>query len=67
MSRKEFYKVLNGYEPNFDFAEEYELMMRAKNKFKMANIPKKLLYWRFWDNRRSREFWDKMESMYLNF
>lgn len=63
MSRKGFYKALNGYNPNFDFAEEYELMMRAKNKFKMANIPKKLLYWRFWDKRRSREAWDKMEKV----
>src|SRR3989338_9237836 len=63
MSRKGFYKTLNGYDTDFDFAEEYELMMRAKNKFKMANIPKKLLYWRFWDNRRSREFWDKMERV----
>ena len=63
MSRKEFYKVLNGYNQNFDFAEEYELMMRAKNKFKMANIPKKLLYWRFWDRRRSRESWSKMEKV----
>ena len=63
MSRKGFYKTLNGYDTDFDFAEEYELMMRAKNKFKMANIPKKLLYWRFWDKRRSREFWDKMEKV----
>lgn len=63
-ARREFYKELKGYDPKFDFAEDYELLMRARNKFQMANINKKLLKWRLWDKRRSRQdmhFMDKIE------
>ncbi len=62
-SRK-FYTELKGYDPKFDFAEDYELLMRARNKFKMANINKTLLKWRLCDKRRSRQdmhFMDKID------
>jgi len=62
-AKSSFFKKLNYYNPNFDYAEEYELLMRARNKFKMANVPRYLLLWRFWDRRRSREGWDKMEKI----
>ena len=59
------FKSLNGYDPKFEMAEDYELLMRAKRKFKFANVPKKLLLWRLWDKRRSRDSWDKMEKIDL--
>ncbi len=62
-ARVEFFKKLNYYDPDFDYAEEYELLMRARNKFKMANIPEYLLLWRHWGKRRSRDAWDKMEKI----
>jgi len=63
-ARREFYAELKGYDPKFDFAEDYELLMRAKNKFQMANINKTLLKWRLWGKRRSRQdmhFMDKID------
>lgn len=65
MATKEFYSHLKGYNPRFDLAEDYELMMRAKNKFKMANLPIKLLKWRLWDKRRSRLEINKMGDIDL--
>ncbi len=64
-AKNEFFKELGGYDLNYDYAEEYELLMRAKNKFKMANVDKKLLLWRQSDGRRSRKSWDKMEKVDL--
>ena len=58
-------RELNGYDPKFDMAEEYELLMRARKKFKMANIPQKLLLWRLHDRRRSREQMHKMDKIDL--
>lgn len=62
MAKAKFFKEIK-YDPRFDYAEEYELLIRAKNKFKMANIPKKLLQWRVWDQRRSKLSWEKMEKV----
>lgn len=62
-ARAQFFKALNYYDPKFDYAEDYELLVRASGKFKMANIPQKLLQWRVWDNRRSRHSWEKMEKV----
>lgn len=64
-AKSKFFKDLKNYDPKFDYAEEYELLMRAKNRFKMANIPQKLLQWRLWNNRRSRKSWDRMERVDL--
>src|SRR4030042_1564031 len=56
---------LNGYDSKFEFAEDYEFLMRAKKGFKMANIQKQLLLWRLWNKRRSRESWEQMERVDL--
>lgn len=64
-ARSEFYAELKGYDPKFDFAEDYELLMRARNKFKMANINKTLLKWRLWDKRRSRQDMHFMDEIDL--
>jgi glycosyltransferase involved in cell wall biosynthesis len=63
-ARRELYEELKGYDPAYDFAEDYELLMRARNKFQMANIDKTLLKWRLWSKRRSRQdmhFMDKID------
>lgn len=65
MAKKSFFEKLKGYDPKYDFAEEYELLMRARKNFNMANIPRELLEWRFWDNRRSRSGWEVMEKVDL--
>ncbi len=49
-----FFKELRGYDPKYETAEDYELLIRAMKNYQMANIPKKLLKWRLWQNRRSR-------------
>lgn len=65
IAKAKFFRELKGYDPRFDMAEEYELLMRAKNKYKMANIPRKLLLWRLWDRRRSREQMSKLDRVDL--
>jgi len=60
-ARSEFYKQLNGYNENFDYAEDYELLARAIKKNKLANIPQKLLLWRLADDRRSRKSMKKID------
>lgn len=65
MTRAKVLKELAGYDSKFDLAEEYELLMRAKNKFEMANLPMKLLKWRLWDKRRSRLEMNKMKDIDL--
>lgn len=65
MSKAIFFKELNGYDPEFDMAEDYELLLRAKNCFVMANITQKLLLWRLADQRRSRENMHEMDKIDL--
>lgn len=60
MVRSRVFKTLVGYNPKFDLAEDYDLLLRAKNKFKIANIPRKLVKWRLWEKRRSRKQMHKM-------
>lgn len=64
-TRDSFFKKLGGYNPDFDLAEDYEILTRAKKDFKMANISKKLLLWRLWEKRRSRQEMQKMSKMDL--
>ena len=61
MARNSFYRELGGYREEFDYAEDYELLTRAMKKYKMANIPKKLLLWRLADDRRSRKSMKKID------
>ena len=65
MGKKSFFKKMNGYRANYDFAEDYDLLQRAKNDFTIVNIPKKLLLWRHQKNRRSRENMQKMDKVEL--
>ena len=60
-AKSEFYKQLNGYNENFDYAEDYELLARSIKKYKLANIPEKLLLWRLADDRRSRKSMKKVD------
>lgn len=65
MARKSFYEKLRGYRLNFDLAEDYDLLSRAKNQFKIANLPQKLLLWRLQNRRRSRIEMTKMDKVEL--
>lgn len=65
MAKKNFFKNLGGYDKDFDMAEDYELLLRAKKNYKMANIPQKLLMWRYWNKRRSRTSIQKMGAVDL--
>lgn len=65
MGTPNFFKELGGYRNDFDFAEDYDLLSRAKNRFKIANIPQKLLLWRLQDARRSRAVMQKMDKVEL--
>lgn len=62
MARANFYKSLGGYDEHFDYAEDYELLIRAMKKYKLANIPNKLLYWRLADERRSRQSMKRVDA-----
>jgi GT2 family glycosyltransferase len=61
LARSKFYRQLGGYNENFDYAEDYELLVRAIKKYKLANIPQKLLLWRLADDRRSRKSMKKVD------
>lgn len=52
-AKRKFYEDIGGYDENFDMAEDYELLVRAKDRFKIANIPEALLNLRIWESRRS--------------
>lgn len=58
-----FFKKLSGYNPDFEYAEDYELLVRSREKYKMANVPQYLLKWRLWDKRRSRLNMKKMDNL----
>jgi glycosyltransferase involved in cell wall biosynthesis len=64
-AKASFFKKLSGYNPDFDYAEDYELLMRAANTYKMANVPEYLLLWRLWGKRRSRLNMKKMDQLDL--
>jgi len=53
MGKRDFFVKSGGYRSEFDFTEEYDLLMRARKNFKMANLNKKLLMWRLSNSRRS--------------
>ncbi len=52
-AKREFYKKLGGYKEAFDFAEEYELLIRGKKNSIYANIAQTLLSFRIQKFRRS--------------
>lgn len=57
--RREIFLQLDGWDEDFDTAEDYQFLLRAKN-YKMANIGKELLLFRRWEKRRSLESIQKM-------
>ncbi|KKR58799.1 MAG: WbfO protein [Candidatus Curtissbacteria bacterium GW2011_GWA1_40_47] len=65
MARKIFYKKMGGYDATFDYAEDYDLLLRARGKFKMTNIGQKLLLWRLGNKRRSRSEMNKIDKAEL--
>lgn len=58
-----FFNELSGYNPDFEYAEDYELLVRSKGRYEMANVPQYLLKWRLWDRRRSRLNMKKMDIL----
>ncbi len=65
MATREFFNKLKGYNPDFDMAEDYELLIRAKKDFNFYNIRQLLFKWRLWDQRRSRANMKKMDEVDL--
>lgn len=65
MGKRDFFRKMKGYRLNFDYAEDYDLLARAKNKYTISNIPKKLLLWRLQQSRRSRENMAKMDRVVI--
>ena len=65
MAKKTFFEKIGGYRVNYDFAEDYDLLQRAKKIFTIVNIPKKLLLWRLQNNRRSRKNMQKIDKVDL--
>lgn len=53
MAKKKVFETLGGYDKKYDFAEDYELLLRAKRIANFSNLPKSLLLWRMQENRRS--------------
>lgn len=65
-AKRKFYESLGGYDENFDMAEDYDLLIRAKDRFKIANIPEVLLNLRIWSNRRSDKSMHEVDKKDLN-
>ncbi|OGD88070.1 hypothetical protein A2693_02665 [Candidatus Curtissbacteria bacterium RIFCSPHIGHO2_01_FULL_40_12] len=61
-AKSEVFKELKGYNPRFEYAEDYEFLLRAKEKFRFENITQKLFQWRLWDERRSRAQMEKIDQ-----
>ena len=64
-AKASLYRKLKGYKEEFDLAEDYDFLVRAKKGNKMANIPEHLLFWRLWEKRRSRQELHKMGKIDL--
>lgn len=64
--KKKVFQKLGRYSEDWDYVEDMEFLLRAKN-FKMANIPEELVLWRSPRNRRSKENIEKIyrESLKL--
>ena len=61
-AKKEVYIKLKGYDERWDYVEDFEFLTRAKD-YKMANIPKHLLFFRSQKERRSQK---TIEKIYRN-
>lgn len=65
-AKRKFYEGIKGYDQNFDLAEDYELLVRAKDRFKIANVPEVLLNLRIWGNRRSAKSMHEIDKKDLS-
>lgn len=65
MVKKEVFLRVGDYNPNLDFAEDYDLLIRISKYFKMANLGKKLLKHRLWNQRRSQKEMAHMDKTEL--
>ena len=61
-AKKEVFTKLKGYDKKWDYVEDFEFLIRAKD-FKMANISKYLLFFRSQKERRSQK---TIEKIYRN-
>lgn len=59
---REFYKSVNGYSQQFEFAEDYDLLIRGKKNHIYANMPEALLSFRKQKSRRSYVSISKMSK-----
>lgn len=62
MGKRDFFKKLHGYNNEYDFAEDYEILLRGKKDFKYANLPIPLLRWRIQSQRRSYKYIQKVNK-----
>lgn len=60
--KKKVFKNLNGYDEKWDYVEDFEFLVRAKD-YQMGNIPKYLLLFR---SRRERRSQKTIEKIYRN-
>ncbi len=61
-AKKEVFRKLKGYDETWDYVEDFEFLIRAKD-YKMANIPEHLLLFRSQKERRSQR---AIEKIYEN-
>lgn len=50
MGRLSIFKEFNGYNPEYEMAEDYDLWLRVMEKYKIANIPEYLYTYRIHEN-----------------
>ena len=65
MARKTFFQKLNGYQSDYDGAEDYELLMRGSRSSNYANLPRELHLLRLSPSRRSTRSMSKMDKLDL--
>jgi len=56
MMRKNMFAGIQGYRSEFNGAEDYELWLRAANKFGIVNISQKLTNYRLWENQLTSQY-----------
>lgn len=54
LAKKEVYQRLQGYGVDYNGAEDYEFLLRARNLFRIANLPKILLKYRVSSTSQSK-------------
>lgn len=65
-AKKALFESLGGYRPEYDKAEDYDLLVRAMKNFKFANVREKLLSFRLGKKRRSSFDMARMDRLEIN-